>query len=210
MYKEYEWNNKNVCSTEYIYPALVEICREYHSETILDMGCGNGEIANKLIEEGFAVCGVDGSKVGISIANKSHPAHFWVMDFEKDVLPEPLRNMHFDAIISTEVIEHMYSPQRYVELCRKILMSCGGCMLYITTPYHGYFKNLIMALTGKLDAHFTALWEGGHIKFWSKKTITKLLETYGFRVLKTKGCGRVPYLWKSMLVVAEVENKRDE
>jgi hypothetical protein len=37
----------------------------------------------------------------------------------------------------------------------------------VSTPYHGYHKNLGLALSGKMDAHFTALWEGGHIKFFS-------------------------------------------
>ena len=45
--------------------------------------------------------------------------------------------------------------------------------------------------------------EQGHIKFWSFKTISKLLEDNGFKVIYKWGCGRVPYIWKSMIVVAE-------
>jgi len=59
-----------------------------------------------------------------------------------------------------------------------------------------------MALTGKLDAHFTVLWDGGHIKFWSRRTLTRLLEEAGFRVERFVGVGRVPLLWKSMILVA--------
>jgi hypothetical protein len=55
-----------------------------------------------------------------------------------------------------------------------------------------------------MDFHFTALWEGGHIKFWSRKTITQLLEEFGFQVIGFHGCGRVPYLWKSMLIHAKL------
>ena len=75
-------------------------------------------------------------------------------------------------------------------------------MAIFTTPYHGYWKNVVMALTGKLDAHFTVLWDGGHIKFWSRRTLTRLLEEAGFRVERFVGVGRVPLLWKSMILVA--------
>ncbi|MDD5599522.1 MAG: hypothetical protein PHV82_16365, partial [Victivallaceae bacterium] len=45
--------------------------------------------------------------------------------------------------------------------------------------------------------------EGGHIKFWSFNTIGRLLDNNGFEVIYKWGCGRVPYIWKSMIVVAE-------
>ena len=66
----------------------------------------------------------------------------------------------------------------------------------------------MLALTGKMDEHFTALWEGGHIKFWSKKTLSELLEKNGFKVLKFKGCGRVYGLWKSMLIEAKLTDMK--
>jgi 2-polyprenyl-6-hydroxyphenyl methylase/3-demethylubiquinone-9 3-methyltransferase len=36
----------------------------------------------------------------------------------------------------------------------------------ISTPFHGYWKNIALAVSGKFDDHFTALWNGGHIKFF--------------------------------------------
>jgi len=73
-----------------------------------------------------------------------------------------------------------------------------GCLI-ITTPYHGYIKNLVLALSGKMDNHFHVLWDGGHIKFFSVKTLTALLKTEGFTDLHFNFAGRFPYLWKSML-----------
>ncbi len=59
-----------------------------------------------------------------------------------------------------------------------------------------------MALSGKLDAHFTALWDHGHIKFWSMRTLTILLEEAGFRDIRFKRVGRIPALAKSMVAIA--------
>jgi 2-polyprenyl-6-hydroxyphenyl methylase/3-demethylubiquinone-9 3-methyltransferase len=53
-----------------------------------------------------------------------------------------------------------------------------------------------------MDAHFTALWDYGHIKFWSQRTLTILLQEAGFRMVRFQGVGRVPFLWKSMIIVA--------
>ena len=72
----------------------------------------------------------------------------------------------------------------------------------ISTPYHGYLKNLALAVTGKLDAHFTALWDYGHIKFWSVRTLSALLREVGLTVEKVFRVGRLPVLAKSMIAVA--------
>ena len=208
MYKEYKWTDRGVDSTIFLYPQLKKVLAQDKNHCILDMGCGNGEIANKLIADGFCVYGVDGSKEGVEIANRKNRGHFFVMNFEMKKFPEELAELHFDTIISTEVLEHLYSPDSYMKLCRKILKSGG--ILILTTPYHGYIKNLILSVTGKWDAHFSPLWEGGHIKFWSKKTLTKLLSNNGFRANRFLGCGRVPYVWKSMLVEAAYVAETDE
>lgn len=53
-----------------------------------------------------------------------------------------------------------------------------------------------------MDAHFTALWDHGHIKFWSMKTLSFLLEEAGFRDIRFERVGRVPALAKAMIAVA--------
>jgi hypothetical protein len=60
-------------------------------------------------------------------------------------------------------------------------------------------KNLIMALTGTLDRHFTALWDHCHIKLWSKKTLSILLREAGFTQIAFLRVGRIPALAKSMM-----------
>ena len=81
------------------------------------------------------------------------------------------------------------------------LLEDGGTAI-ISTPFHGYWKNLVLALTGKMDHHFTALWDHGHIKFWSMKTLTRLLREAGFRSVRYERVGRVPALAKSMIAIA--------
>ena len=105
----------------------------------------------------------------------------------------------FDAVVSTEVIEHLYSPHllpRFAWHCLR-----PGGLLIVTTPHHGYLKNLALSVADKWDHHHTALWHGGHIKFWSRTTLTQLLAKEGFVAERFLGVGRVPWLWKSMILV---------
>lgn len=204
-YQDYGFETENAEHTHsYLYHPIKELLTEKKDQLILDVGCGNGWLSNALIGEGFNVYGIDASVSGIEIANKSNPGRFFIHDVNQDELPTELHNISFDVIISTEVIEHLYSPKRYLDFCHKILLEKKGEII-LSTPYHGYLKNLALAVTGKMDQHFTVLWEGGHIKFWSRNTLEKALKNSSFHPTKFVGCGRLPFFWKSMIINAVVE-----
>jgi len=204
-YKDYGYNSANFsCIHTYLLHPMLEILSRAKGRTILDLGCGNGWLTNYLIEKGYDVYGIDASVTGIEIAQKKNPTRFFLQDFTKGTLPAELRSIKFNTIVSTEVIEHVYDPRGYIDNCKNILASSGGGELILSTPYHGYLKNLALSITGKMDHHFTALWDGGHIKFWSVKTITALLKEKGFQDINFVGCGRIPYLWKTMIVSSRI------
>jgi 2-polyprenyl-6-hydroxyphenyl methylase/3-demethylubiquinone-9 3-methyltransferase len=164
---------------------------------ILDFGCGNGALLSSWADSGFELHGVDASSSGIRQAkDQNTPITFHLADITA-TLPAGLAAERFDAIICTEVIEHVFAPRNLVRNAFDLLKP-GGEML-ITTPYHGYLKNLSMAITGRMDKHFTVLWDCGHIKFWSQKTLSLTLREAGFHQLRFSGVGRVPGLWKSMV-----------
>lgn len=77
-----------------------------------------------------------------------------------------------------------------------------GGVAILSTPYHGYWKNLGLALTGRMDRHFTALWDHGHIKFWSVDTLGELLREAGFVDVRFERVERIPALAKSMIAIA--------
>ena len=148
------------------------------------------------------VFGTELSESGVQVASRDPRGVTFragsAYDSFTEIFPEVDR---FDVVLSTEVVEHLFEPRRFVARAAEALRPGG--ILIITTPYHGYLKNLAIAATNGFDGHFSALWDGGHIKFWSKKTLTQLLEEHGqFRVESFQGVGRVPGLWKSMILVA--------
>lgn len=206
MYKDYGFESPEPnWSDSYVVPQLKRMLGAPRGP-ILDIGCGNGAIARLLLREGFDVYGVDASESGIKIAESASPGRFFLHDLmTDDGVPAALANKRFVTVISTEVLPHLYAPRRLFELVRRVLVDGGD--LIISAPYHGYLKNLALALSGKMDAHFTSLWEGGIIKFFSRDTIGRLMHQQGFTVTDFAGAGRVPFLWKSMLVKARLDRR---
>ena len=103
----------------------------------------------------------------------------------------------FDVAVSLEVIEHLFHPRDLLTAARACLVP--GAPFILTTPYHGYLKNLALALSGGFDRHFSAKRDGHHIKFWSVATLSSLLESEGWKQPSFSFAGRAPFLWKPML-----------
>jgi len=177
--------------------------QEKRNFKIIDVGCGNGFLAGQLLARGYNVTGLDASKTGIKQARIKHPQGIFEVASVYDNLDEKFGN-DWDIVISSEVVEHLYDPRLYASNISKLLKPNG--VLLISTPYHGYFKNIALALAGAWDKHLTVLWDGGHIKFWSYCTLKKLLHESGFGKFTFQGAGRMPWLWKSMVITARKTN----
>jgi 2-polyprenyl-6-hydroxyphenyl methylase/3-demethylubiquinone-9 3-methyltransferase len=199
----YIWKNAELnCSHAYLLPTLkeelVRISPSSGRRRLFELGCGNGAIANELVALGWEVTGVDPSEQGIAQANAWFPSIPLRIGSAYDDLAKEYGT--FPVVISLEVVEHVYFPRKYAATMFS-LIEPGGVGI-ISTPYHGYWKNLALALAGKMDEHFTTLWDHGHIKFWSIKTLDILLREAGFVDIQFKRVGRIPPLAKAMIAFA--------
>jgi 2-polyprenyl-3-methyl-5-hydroxy-6-metoxy-1,4-benzoquinol methylase len=202
--EKYGWANSNGPeSCGYITPKIVTILKRLNARRVCDLGSGNGLLVSVLRDAGFKVAGIEYDREGFEISKRNYTGinfyNLGVQDDPKLVLDE--EGEVFDLVVSTEVIEHLFSPHLLPIFAREVL--CEGGFLVISTPYHGYLKNIALSIFNGWDKHHTALWHGGHIKFWSKKTLTRLLADNGFVVQEFHGVGRFPWLWKSMILVAK-------
>ena len=169
---------------------------------ILDAGCGGGDFAEGLSLQGYLVCGLDLNASAIAAAQARGCGQF-VVSSVYDRLANRFGVQTFDAVIAVEIIEHLYNPRLFVSRAKEALRPGG--LFIITTPYWGYLKNLALAVTNRTDRALTALWDGGHIKHWSRKTLTALVTEQDFEFVGFEGCGEgvrahVPYLWNGMLM----------
>ena len=189
-------------SHDYLLPSLLQILASLDipqdRKRIFELGCGNGAIAEVLTRHGYQLTGVDVSSQGVEQAQRRHPHLSLHRGSAYDHLTDAYGQ--FPVVISLEVVEHLYAPRLFARTLFDLVEPRGTVI--VSTPYHGYWKNLALALTGRLDHHFTALWDHGHIKFWSMTTLRQLLQEAGFRSISFRRVGRIPALAKSMIAIA--------
>jgi 2-polyprenyl-3-methyl-5-hydroxy-6-metoxy-1,4-benzoquinol methylase len=180
----------------YLFGPVLRILRAQPARRIFEVGCGNGSLAKRLEAEDFEVSGVDSSESGIALAG--HP-RLRVGSAYDDLAAQYGR---FPIVLSLEVVEHLYDPRRFARTVFDLLEPNG--IAIISTPFHSYWKNLAISLAGKWDAHHDPLWDDGHIKFWSERTLTDLLREAGFERIEFVHAGRIRPLAKSMIATAHV------
>ena len=115
---------------------VVALLAPQAGERILDLGCGDGALTEKLVGLGCAVVGVDGSREQISAARaRGLDAH--VMDGEALDFEDA-----FDAVFSNAALHWMTRPDRVIggvwrALTRggRFVAECGGtgCVATITS-----------------------------------------------------------------------------
>ena len=165
---------------------------------VVDVGAGNGAFAAHLSALGFDVTAVEPSLSGIDALRKAHPGLASIRASAYDDLGALYGA--FDVAVALEVVEHCYYPRRLASTLAGLVRPGGRVVL--STPYHGYWKNLAISVLGRWDDHFTALWEHGHIKFWSERTLRTLLSEAGLVVEAVARVGRLAPLAKSLVVSA--------
>jgi 2-polyprenyl-3-methyl-5-hydroxy-6-metoxy-1,4-benzoquinol methylase len=186
------------CTHALLKPCVLKYAENCKAASVLDIGCGDGGMIMELAASGRLVVGLDPSETGVAAARARCPdARVYCMGIYDD--PGRLAESEFDMAIATEVVEHLFYPRELMRFAHKKLR--GGGIFLVTTPYHGWLKNCFIAGLNRWDKHHTVLWDGGHIKFWSRATLQKLFTEEGFEVIGFEGCGRVAYLWESMVMV---------
>jgi 2-polyprenyl-3-methyl-5-hydroxy-6-metoxy-1,4-benzoquinol methylase len=199
----YRWRSAEpTCAHAYVWPAVQRILADGvangRARRVFDLGCGNGASARVLAADGWEVAGVDRSPEGVGHARASG------LDLRVGSAYDDLASAFggWPFVLCLEVIEHVYFPHRLA--CALFELCEPGGLAIVSTPYHGYCKNLALSLVpGAWDRHHHPLSDHGHIKFWSERTLRALLIRAGFKAVRFRRLGRIPALAKSMIAVAE-------
>ena len=199
-YEEY-WKNSEEAgpNKDPTTPERIKILKKEikKGKKVLDVGCADGLITNQ-ISNGNQVYGIDISENAIKAAKKKYKKiNFKVCEAEKKY---PFKKEEFDVVFSGDVIEHVPEPVKMIKEINRVLKKNGK--IIITTPYHGFWKNLAIILF-RFDNHFDP--EGPHLRFFTMNSMRKILKKNGFKVKRTYYVGRFYPFSKDMIVVAKKE-----
>jgi len=156
---------------------LKNIMKLKKSGKLLDIGCGPGLFLKVARDKGFDVCGIELSKWACDIARKEG-----LNVLNKSLKSAGLERDSFDIVTMWDVIEHIEDPNGIIRDTNKILKKDG--LLVLNTPNIGSFYAKLM---GNKWWNLMRM----HIYYFDKKTIRKLLEKNGFKVLKIKDYSRI-------------------
>lgn len=137
--------------------------------TILDVGCGSGEMLNVLKEEGFQnIWGMDPSAASISKVREKGINGFVGNIFDDKTFSDTLQ---FDLVISTAVIEHIYDLHGYLRNIKKYLKEEKSYVM-LNAPAIERIDEYIWPLANHFNHE--------HINYFSKISLDNLLKTEGF------------------------------
>lgn len=169
---------------------------------ILDVGCGNGVISRHLGQFGYNVLGIDISDKTIAVARSKNTlpnVRFEVISAE-DLIAQ---GKQFDAVICSEVLEHLHQPEILLKTLYRSLKDDGTLVVtvpngkgprevLVTKPMLRARKNpglqkFINKVKGTLGYKGTTVQSQAdnldHVQFFSRTDLEKLAAANQFRII---------------------------
>lgn len=173
---------------------------------VLDVGCGNGIISHHLGALGYKVKGIDVSEDAINKAKKQNSrtnVEFEVINAEKNHYPLNT----YDAIICSEVLEHLEKPHILLKQLNTALKENG--VLIVTVPNgmgprevlvtkpvqriyqkKGFILRILKGIKKLLGYSGTTIQSDAdnldHIQFFTRKQLQVLSNNNGFEITSLK------------------------
>jgi 2-polyprenyl-3-methyl-5-hydroxy-6-metoxy-1,4-benzoquinol methylase len=137
---------------------------------LLDVGCATGELMLAAKMKGWEVYGVETSPIAASRAaeltgGQVHTGTLFTADFQDG---------YFDAVVLSDVIEHLQEPRAYVERIARLLRPGG--VFTVTTP------NIRSVAYRLLGADWSVVGPNDHLYYFAPRTLARLLHECGFSI----------------------------
>ena len=152
----------------------------YQGQTLLEPGCGRGEILKCFRDLGMQVKGSDLSPETVAFLPD---IEIQICDVENDGLPYP--DNSFDVIYTKSFLEHFYYPERFIKDALRVLKP-GGLLLNLVPDWEANYRKYFDHYTHRTP--FTAV---------SLRDITLI---HGFENVEVIKFRQLPILWRFPLL----------
>lgn len=161
--------------------------------SILDFGCGEGSLSQRLADEGYEVLSVD-----IDAENFKATTTFEALDFDDHEQMRAFQARHsgeFEAVVSVEIVEHLENVKTYLETAAELTRS-GGAIVVSTPNVTSWLSRVTFYFAGVprgfMENDFQTI---GHINPISSGDLEKLLGKTGWSVQRVLPGGLLPRIW---------------
>lgn len=165
-------------------------------DTLLDIGCGDGFLISQFRTRYRKLVGLEysSSRLAQAVRNLSQCDFRPVQGSAEDMSTIPSTSV--DCIISADTIEHIPDVYAAVREMRRVLRPGGR--LIMNTPNVAFLKKRLLLLAGRFPSTSQPneglgsdiLFDGGHLHYFTYRSLRLLLEREGFRITSTLGFGK--------------------
>lgn len=162
-------------------PHTLAVQRVKDGSKVLDIGCGSGYMARALREKNCEVTGID---------QCPPPADSGLREFIHTDLSGgelPVDAGAFDYVLLLDVIEHLRSPETFVESLRRLGQSGEGPSFVVSTGNVAFFITRLMLLFGWFHHGPRGILDLTHTRLFTFATFRNLFEQAGFAIEETRG-----------------------
>ena len=173
--------------------AIVPKASPSTGEDLLEVGCGFGECSAYMAKQlGFRVTGAD-IFLGPHLTQEQYPGMQFLQFNANNRFP--LADASFDVAVAMMVMEHVFEPFDFLRELHRVLKP--GATLYLNVPLLSAIQHRMTVLFGGLPTTSSAgwfekrTWDGGHLHFFTVKTLSALMAACGFRMHTMQAVGRL-------------------
>ncbi len=164
----------------------------------LDIGCGEGTLAQQVHHLFEETHGVDISDTAVTLA-RARGLKALRVNLNTDPLPYP--DGFFHAVASLDVIEHVFDPVRFTREIQRVLSPVGYAV--ISTPNIRKLQRIVSIIRGHFPgtSYDPVGFDGGHLHYFTSRDLANLFLHNGFDIEAVRGICGDRRTWKYRLAV---------
>ena len=149
---------------------------------VLDMGCGDGMLAERLRKLGHHVVGVDRDELE---GTRDRVDELVLGDLDDGV--PALAGDGFDVVIAGDVLGYVRDPEAFLRSAVERLRPGG--MLLVSAPNFGHWYPRLRVAAGRFDYDRRGILDRGHLRFFTKGSALRCFAAAGLAVRSEETVG---------------------
>ncbi len=157
------------------------------AQTLLDVGCGGGELSQAL-PQGEQV--IDGIDISLERLGDRRILYSNLREIDVEDPSNTIPYGDYDALIFADVLEHLQHPKKV--LAKAFAQMKDNATLIVSLPNVAFWTNRLGLMRGRWDYQDEGILDRTHLHFYTRQTARELIQEAGF-VIETE-IAEVPIL----------------